>query len=439
MILIPRKVLFFLDRNKAEDLGFLRVRVRWNHNRLVLTYNVGYTVNISKWDQAAQCCLPKTYHSKHKTPAATINKEIDRFASVIRSVFDKYEREEITPTKEELGPALALALGQKISRKSEKAAAISQVSSLVEQFAAEMGTRNAWADTTYKAINNMKNHLQAYNPKLCINDLDEACLSGYVEFLRTDQVNEEGEVLKPGLRNSTLLKQLGYLRWFLRWAEVKGYLTVRDYVTFKPRIKSAPAKVIFLEWPELMAVYGLEFPEDRQHLERIRNIFCFSCFTSLRYSDVINLRWADIRNNTISIVTQKTADPISIELNSYAQEIIGRYSEEDFPDDRVFPYVPNQVMNRNLREVARLAGIDSPVHRTWYKASERIDETVPKWSLITSHCGRRTFICNALSLGIAPNIVMKWTGHSDYKAMRPYIEISQTATGEAMRRFEAKK
>lgn len=40
-----------------------------------------------------------------------------------------------------------------------------------------------------------------------------------------------------------------------------------------------------------------------------------------------------------------------------------------------------------------------------------------------SHTGRRTFICNALAMGIPPQVIMKWTGHSDYKAMKPYILI----------------
>ena len=39
------------------------------------------------------------------------------------------------------------------------------------------------------------------------------------------------------------------------------------------------------------------------------------------------------------------------------------------------------------------------------------------------HTGRRTFIVTTLSLGIPPNVVMKWTGHSDYSSMKPYIDI----------------
>ena len=46
--------------------------------------------------------------------------------------------------------------------------------------------------------------------------------------------------------------------------------------------------------------------------------------------------------------------------------------------------------------------------------------------------GRRTFIVNALSLGITPNIVMKWTGHSDYKAMKPYIDIVDSIKASSM-------
>jgi len=38
-------------------------------------------------------------------------------------------------------------------------------------------------------------------------------------------------------------------------------------------------------------------------------------------------------------------------------------------------------------------------------------------------------------LGISPNIVMKWTGHADYNAMRPYIEIADQAKKEAMNLF----
>ncbi len=54
---------------------------------------------------------------------------------------------------------------------------------------------------------------------------------------------------------------------------------------------------------------------------------------------------------------------------------------------------------------------------------------------IGTHAGRRTFICNALALGIPPQVVMKWTGHSDYKAMKPYIDIADDIKANAMSKF----
>ena len=80
----------------------------------------------------------------------------------------------------------------------------------------------------------------------------------------------------------------------------------------------------------------------------------------------------------------------------------------------------NRKMNEYLKELCELMGIDSPVTQTYYRSSERIEETVPKYALIGTHFGQRTFTCNALMLGIPPQVVMKWTGHKDYSAMRPY-------------------
>lgn len=65
-----------------------------------------------------------------------------------------------------------------------------------------------------------------------------------------------------------------------------------------------------------------------------------------------------------------------------------------------------------------------------------IDEVYPKYSVIGTHTGRRSFICNALALGIPVQVVMKWTGHSDYKSMRPYIDVADRIRAKAMVKFD---
>ena len=44
---------------------------------------------------------------------------------------------------------------------------------------------------------------------------------------------------------------------------------------------------------------------------------------------------------------------------------------------------------------------------------------------------------NALFLGIPAEVVMSWTGHADYKAMKPYIKIVSELKSKEMAKFNA--
>ena len=78
----------------------------------------------------------------------------------------------------------------------------------------------------------------------------------------------------------------------------------------------------------------------------------------------------------------------------------------------------------------------TPIRITRYKGGKRIDEVHPKFELIGTHAARRTFICNALQLGISPTTVMQWTGHASYDSMKPYIAVADDAKAQAMKGFD---
>lgn len=165
-------------------------------------------------------------------------------------------------------------------------------------------------------------------------------------------------------------------------------------------------------------------------------MFFFCCFSGLRHSDVYNLRRNDIKGDHLEVTTVKTADSISVDLNKMTRDILDKYKDIDFPDGKVLPVIKNQPMNRDLKELCELAGIDEEIRITTYKGNQRMDEIRKKYELIGTHTGRRTFIVNALSRGIAPNVVMKWTGHSDYKAMKPYIDIVDSIRAREMSKMD---
>lgn len=418
---IKRNAIFLIDREKDKPDGKLRYRLKWDGN--TVAFNVGYRVEFDKWSAETQRCKNNTTHGKKKIAASVINKEIGRFERIADEVFNSFDIAEKTPTADEFRAEFNQRNGKVVIDTFAKT-----FFAVYDEFVADMGNANQWTRATYQKFAALKNHLTGFDSELSFSRLDEIGLTDFVNYMR--------DVL--GMRNSTIGKQLGFLKWFLRWATARNYNTEKAYEIYSPRLKTADKKVIFLDWEELMRVYNFELPTHLSRLARVRDVFCFCCFTSLRYSDVANLKRSDVFKNYISITTVKTADSLKIEFNDYSRAILAKYADDHFEGNLALPVISNQRMNDALKELGEVCGIDKPITVTYYKGNERIDEVYPKYALLGTHCGRRTFICNALMLGVSPQIVMKWTGHSDYKAMKPYIDIADKAKEDAMKVFNKK-
>ena len=306
----------------------------------------------------------------------------------------------------------------------------------LDQFVTVMGKQNEWTHATYQKFDALENHLKKFREdrreklknkkfELSFSYFDEEGLLNFVEFL--------SKVKK--MKNTSIDKQLDFLRWFFRWTLAKRFHDVNYFEAFRPKLKKTQNRVVFLTKHELEKLKKYVAPEDRKNLERVRDVFLFQCCTGLRYSDVFNLRRCDVHEDHIDVTTIKTNDTLRIELNEESKSILDRYSNITFKNDKALPVISNQKMNDSLHDLCKLAGINEMVRKTYFRGKERIDEIKPKWELVGTHTGRRTFICHALSMGIPPEIVMKWTGHSDYKAMKPYIDVVDEIKAESMKKF----
>ena len=376
-----------------------------------------------KWDIEKQR-VRNGCTNKLKQSVSEINASLLGYYTEVQEIFKKFEVEEIMPTPEQIKEAFN-ALHKPIEEVKPRKSTPNAFYKVFDEFVRDCGRQNDWTDSTYEKFAAVKNHLMNFRDGLTFDFFDEKGLNDYVTYLR--DVKE--------MRNSTIGKQLSFLKWFLRWAFKKGLHQNNAYDSYKPKLKSTQKKIIFLTWEELNKLREFEIPAAKQALDRVRDVFLFQCFTGLRYSDVFNLRRSDIKGDHIEVTTVKTSDSLIIELNNHSKAILDKYKDVAFEDDKVLPVITNQKMNDYLKELAELAGINEPVRQTYYRGNERIDEVTPKYALLGTHAGRRTFICNALALGIPPQVVMKWTGHSDYKAMKPYIDIADDIKANAMSKF----
>jgi integrase len=429
-------VLFFFDKVKNSPEGLLRVRVKWDKYKI--SFSLGYRVDMLKWSTETQRCINGTSHGKKKIAASEINKEIQRVYDFIEQFFNKHTLQGTTPTAPELTFEYSKTINgevdiQPIHKKT--------IFDYFDDFVITESRLNNWKQSTISKFSAIKNHFKAFDENLTFETFNKEGLNAYVSYLRDTK----------SMRNSTILKQVAFLKWFLKWATNEGVNTNTTFSTFFPKMPKAEKKVIFLDWTELMTVYNFDFskakktlpdgttidlePENAKALERVRDVFCFCCFTSLRYSDVANLRRTDIKAGEIEITTIKTDDKLTIELNDYSSAILAKYADDVYSGNKALPVISNEKMNEHLKDLGEVCGLNTPITITYYKGAQRFDEVYPKYELLTTHCGRRTFICNALTLGIAPQTVMKWTGHTDYKSMKPYIDIADAEKKKAMSLF----
>lgn len=402
----------------------IRMRVSYAGNRVDI--RVGYSIELAKWNVKEGRVIAGA-KNRYKQTAGEINKAILACEERIEGIFTRFELlEKRSPSPEELKQAFDEETGRKEVEPEEVESGITFYNAYAE-FMETMGRQNDWTKATYTKFNSLCVHLQNYDKNIKFEAINEETLQGFIESLH-----------KSELRNTTISKYMSFLRWFLRWAHYKGYNPTTVHETYKPKFKGADGnakEVIHLSWEELIKLYNFNFSNKKPSLAPVRDVFCFCCFTGLRYSDVAKLKRSDVRPNYINVVTQKTVDGLIIELNEYSRAILDKYANIPLPKNLALPVISNVKMNEHLKTMGEVVELNEPQRIVYFKGSQRYEEVYPKYALLTTHCGRRTFIVNALRLGVPSEVIMKWTGHSDYKAMKPYIKIVDKLKVSEMDKF----
>ena len=372
---IKRNIIFTLESRKKDGVLITEnvpIRMRVNFASKRIEFTTGYRIDAAKWDADKQR-VKNGCSNKLKQSASEINASLLEYYTEIQSIFKRFEVDDVMPTPEQIKEAFN-ALHKPVSEepKPKKEALPCDFFQVFDDFVEDCGRQNNWTDSTFEKFAAVKNHLTNFREGLTFEFFDERGLNDYVGYLR--DVKE--------MRNTTIGKQLSFLKWFLRWAFKKGVHQNNAYDSYKPKLKSTQKKIIFLTWDELNRLREFKIPSNKQALERVRDVFLFQCFTGLRYSDVFNLRRSDIKGDHIEVTTVKTSDSLIIELNNHSKAILDKYKDVAFENDKVLPVITNQKMNDYLKELAEMAGIDEPVRQTYYKGNERIDDVTPKYALL---------------------------------------------------------
>lgn len=186
-------------------------------------------------------------------------------------------------------------------------------------------------------------------------------------------------------------------------AQKNGQLHIDPFANYKISLKKVDRG--YLTDDELKRIMQKDFNNER--LERVRDVFVFSCYTGLAYIDIKNLKTDYINkgfDNKLWILTkrQKTDVQTAVPLLEVAKMILNKY--KSLPNKVLLPIPSNQKTNAYLKEIADMCDINKN---------------------LTFHLARHTFATTiTLSKGVPIETVSKILGHTNIKTTQIYARIT---------------
>ena len=206
---------------------------------------------------------------------------------------------------------------------------------------------------------------------------------------------------KAQYAHNTLIKHLRFVVSALNYAVTKGYLQVNPIASLA--YNEEPTDRGYLTTEELQKLETIALPE---HLDLVRDVFLFSCYTGISYRDVFNLTEKNLctQNGNLWIVfkRQKTHELSQVFLLDKAIGLISKYETVRPLDGRLLPVFSNQAINRQLKKIATLCKIEKNV---------------------TYHLARHTFATLSLTNGVSIETVSKTLGHTSIRTTQLYARI----------------
>ncbi len=217
---------------------------------------------------------------------------------------------------------------------------------------------------------------------------------------------------------NTTAKFMQFFKRIIIIARNNGILVGDPFASYKIRLEKVDRG--YLTEDEIKIILKKKMVSER--LEHVRDLFVFSCFCGLAYSDVANLRQENIQKSfdgNLWIITKrvKTNTDVNVPLLDIPKMILKKYKGK-LPDGKILPVISNQKLNAYLKEIADICGIKKN---------------------LTFHLARHTFATTTtLSKGVPIETVSKMLGHTNIETTQIYARITNSKIGSDMQGLDKK-
>ena len=227
--------------------------------------------------------------------------------------------------------------------------------------------------------------------------VDGAFICELESFLRYDSAFK-GRV---GIKNNSVVKYMRMFKTACTYAVRMGEIDKNPFDAYDGRLKVTDA--VFLTQQELDAIESKAFAMPR--LEKVKDIFLFSCYTGYAPVDASNLDSSNMASDSsgnlwIMARRAKTDIRANVPVLAPVLKIIRKYEGRQHG---LLPSISNQKMNAYLKEIGDVCGISKKL--TWYVARHTFATTV------------------TLGNGVRIENVAAMMGHTNLKQTQHYAKV----------------
>ncbi|MCD0471800.1 site-specific integrase [Flavobacterium sp. JAS] len=221
---------------------------------------------------------------------------------------------------------------------------------------------------------------------------------------------------QTGIKNNSVVKYMKMYKTVCNYAVKMDLIIKNPFNVYDGRLSVKDA--VFLTQLELNAVENKIFSTPR--LEKVKDIFLFSCYTGYAPVDAMDLTERNLSEDSTGnlwIMTSraKTAIRANVPVLPTVEKIISKYKNQQ---KGLIPKISNQKMNAYLKEIADACSIDK--HLTWYIARHTFATTV------------------TLGNGVRLENVSAMMGHTNTKQTQHYAKVLDVNIMEDMEKLKSK-
>jgi len=276
--------------------------------------------------------------------------------------------------------------------------------------------RNEVKPASLKKFNVIKHKLQrlegVLSKTIYIKEINEDFKQEFCNYCRDENYSQ-----------NTIQRELNIIKTFCKFARSKGLEVDAELDSLK--LPKEKIDNIYLSPEEIELIENADL--DQPHLINARDWLIISCFTGQRISDFMRFTKEMIRiekgKSLVEFEQQKTGKLMTIPLHSKVEQILDKNKGE-------FPHrISDQRYNDDIKEVCKIAGIDEKIKgkkqlniskENNAQKIRRVEGFYPKYELVTSHIGRRSFATNYYG-DIPTSYLIYVTGHSSEVMFLNYI------------------